>query len=410
MTIDFSWHKRAKECIAQGALTNSKMPESFVFGQYPTHVVSGDGATLLTMEGDRYIDYICGLGTNLTGYGNSIICNHASMATRDGISLSLSSTLEVLYAEKLKALFPFVDRWKFLKTGSEAASASIKMARAFNGRELILSEGYHGHHDNFVSLSSPAAGVKDKFNIEKINIDDIFGKKGSGYPESKPIPSAIIIEPIITDNSEDRIKTLNRLRYWCNVNDVIMIFDEIITGFRYESLAVCRHYKIWPDLILLGKAIGGGFPLAAVGGRKEIMDNPDYFVSSTFAGDRVSLSAALTQLNIAKEINANLWMQAGRFKDAFNSICPGNIRIEGYNTRGAFKAVSDEYKALFFQEAIKCKILFGPSWFFCSKHDQYTDLVINICKDIINKINRGNVKLEGLMPRSPFAQKVRENK
>lgn len=404
MSIDFSWHKRAQDCIAQGALTNSKNPNSFVFGCYPTHLKRGQGCFVWDIQGRKYIDYICGLGANLTGYANTKISAAISRELNNGISLSLSSTLEVEYAEQLKQIFPFCHQFKFLKTGSEAAIAALRIARAFTGKSYVLSDGYHGWHDIFVSQTKPATGVKDDFKICKFDIE-IFND-ADNYNDV----SAVIVEPVITDNSENRMRQLMKTREICTRENIILIFDEIITGFRYADLAVCLNHKIKPDILLLGKSIGGGLPLSAVGGRSELMNNPNYFVSSTFAGDRLSLAAAMEQLKLIRSCSVELQRDAADFKNRFNSICREKIYIDGYDTRGVFKAIDDEYKALFFQEAIKCGILFGPSWFFCTEHKDHTYAVIESCNDIIKKINRGDVRLEGKMPQSPFAQKVRDGK
>src|SRR3954471_8267341 len=123
MAFDWSWKKRADLCIAQGALTNSKRPESLVRGVSPTHASKGRACYIYDGQGRRYVDYICGLGVNLIGYGETAITAAASYALTCGPSLSLSSTAEVEFAEKLKEVFPWVDLVKVLKTGSEACSA-----------------------------------------------------------------------------------------------------------------------------------------------------------------------------------------------------------------------------------------------------------------------------------------------
>ena len=123
--------KRAEACIAQKALTNSKRPECFVNGFYPTHVVGGHGVHLQDTQNNLFIDFICGLGSNILGYGNTLTTNAAIEASRRGVTFSLSSVREIELAEKIQELMPFVERVKFLKTGSEGCSAAIKIARAF---------------------------------------------------------------------------------------------------------------------------------------------------------------------------------------------------------------------------------------------------------------------------------------
>lgn len=122
---------RAQECIAQGALTNSKNPHSLVYGVYPTHLIRGNGAYVYDTRGERYVDYMCALGCNLFGYAFPPVVDSVCAAAKNGFSHSLPTVYEVLAAESLKEVFTFVDKWKFLKSGSDACSAAIKIARAY---------------------------------------------------------------------------------------------------------------------------------------------------------------------------------------------------------------------------------------------------------------------------------------
>jgi glutamate-1-semialdehyde aminotransferase len=157
----------------------------------------------------------------------------------------------------------------------------------------------------------------------------------------------------------------------------------------------------------MGKAIANGLPLALVGGKKEIMNCEEYFVSSTFAGEQLSLAAASEVIKLLSRTYRldNLWHTAKAFVKNFNGLSK-IIKIEGYPTRGVFQG-SDIHKALFFQESCKAGILFGPSFFFTFKHIDYRDQVLNTCRDILTRIKSGSVKLEGEMPSSPFATKAR---
>lgn len=394
-----TWKQRADLCIAQGALTNSKRPESFVNGVYPTHLNRGEGCYVWDTNGKKYIDFICGLGANLLGYGY-YRGSDFNRVIDDGVCLSLSSTSEVLFAEELKEVFPFIDKIKILKTGSEACTASVRIARSFLGYSAIcLSDGYHGWHDEFCYLTPPAYGVTDHDHISKFSMEDL--KKYS-------IPCVVIVEPVITDWSDERRIFLSELREFCTRKGHILIFDEVITGFRFPKLSVSRYWGIEPDLICLGKGVSNGFPISIVGGKKEIMDKAEYFVSSSFAGDRVAIEAARMTLKEVKtkEIVSRMWEEGSLFLEKFNKLSL-LVSIIGYPTRGVFKCASDLTKALFFQEAIKSGILFGSSWFWNQNHQQVSDQVLSICKDILTRIENNQVRLEGDLPKLPFAQKVR---
>lgn len=403
--IDFAWHRRAQDSIAQGALTNSKRVSCHVEGVYPTHLTRGRGSHVWDHKGKKYTDFICGLGTNLLGYANERVNAAIFEQMQKGASLSLSTTLEVETAEKLKELFVFVDAVKFLKSGSEACSAALRIARAKTGRDIVLSEGYHGWHDDFVALTPPALGVP-KF----LGYRDTYGMSKLADLPLDPSVAAVIVEPIITDASRERIEWLKRLREDCTRHGVMLIFDEIITGFRTPKYSVAAQYGIEPDLICLGKAIANGMPLAAVGGRYSVMNGAgEYFVSSTYAGETLSLAAAKATMTLlqTKHSVEDLWLYGADFRDRFNALWPDGLTIEGYPSRGTFKG-DPKLRALFFQEACKAGVLFGPSWWFNFTHvDEYKS-VLDLCRDVLTRVRLGEVELEGLMPTSPFAQKVRE--
>lgn len=401
--VDFSLYQRAQDCIAQGALTNSKHPENHVLGVYPTHLGKkpGSGAYLYTDSGDQYVDYICGLGANLLGYGNSQICEAIRPFLQYGGSHSLPTIFEVEAAEALKSMFVFVDLVKFLKTGTEACMAAIKIARAYTGRKIILSEHYHGWSDEFVSLTPPAKGVH--------TCSEIFALSASVDPRSV---AAIIIEPVVTDGSDKRVNELAELRKFCDKNGILLIYDEVITGFRYNKFSVALSTNILPDIIIFGKAIANGLPLSAVCGKRAVM-NCEYFVSSTYAGEIYSLIACKEVIRLLKVgyhyDMEKLWEAGAQFISRFNKIMSPRITLEGYPTRGVFVG-SDLDVALLRQEAAKAKILLHKTWFynFPLMRDDY--LFFTFLDEFARNLSGNKIKLEGQMPKAPFAQRVRNGK
>lgn len=405
---------RAERAIAHKALTNSKRPESFIKGVYPTHLKSSKGGYSYDTNGNRYIDFITGLGANLLGACDDEINEAIKSQLQDGCSHSLGHPLEVECAERLKEFFPFVEKWRFLKTGSEACSAALRIARAYketvmhgqpNIPEWVASDGYHGWHDQFTVLTPPAYGCPDKragggktMSLEPLGIDSRVHWYGF---------AGVIIEPIVTDYSDARIEYLRHLRSICTEKKILLIFDEVITGLRWPGYSVAFQYGIIPDLIVLGKALGGGMPLSAVGGKAEVMDT-DYFVSSTFAGETLSLAACKKMLDLLQHKHKidHLWEKGGLFMEKFNAIWPKGIRLEGYPTRSVFKG-EKETKDLFFQECCKAGILVGPSFFFSFAHIDLMDEALSTFSDILEQIRLGNVKLEGEPSVVPYAQQVR---
>lgn len=392
---------RQTECIAQGALTNSKRAESFVKGVYPTHLKRQQGAYSWDTLDNRYIDFTAALGTSIFGFNHDEVKRSILSQLNNGTTFSLATELEIQCAEKIKELVPFVDHVRFLKTGTEAAMAAVRIARAYTGRHYVYSSGYHGWSDEFVSLSPPHKGVPP-LNFTK-KCEETFSEA-----ELKSA-AAVIVEPFMTDMSDERIKWLKNIRALCTQNKTLLIFDEIITGFRVPQFSVARYIGVEPDLILFGKAIANGMPLSVVAGKKEVMNTTEYFVSSTFAGETLSLAAALktmTLLQVKFDLK-HLWGKGAQFMFQFNSLWPEGLKIEGYPTRGVFKG-EEMTRALFFQESVKAGLLFGPSFFFNFSHIELMEEVIAICRDVLGRIKTGSVKLEGELPVTPFAQRVRQ--
>jgi len=391
---------RANECIAQGALTNSKRPESLMLGLYPSHMSHGSGAHLWDIDGQRWLDYMCGLGCNFVGYGNEKVAQAIIKNVYAGYSHSLPTVHEVEAAEKLKQLFPFVDLFKFTKTGTLACDAAVRIARAHTGRDLVLSEGYHGHGDDFVSMTPPAVGVPKREWMAKLAHD---------FSNIDETVACVIVEPVIVDDSRERISWLNGLRKACDRYGVLLVFDEVITGFRYRKYGVCNNYGVLPDLICLGKAMANGMPLAAVGGKSHVMSG-DYFISSTYGGEILSLAACQAVCDIIMkdhDYDHNYLLRAGAdFRDRFNAL-GGPVKIRGYETRGVFEGSPEEI-ALFFQEMGRAKVIFCKSWFFNWHLAKHTDEVLKIADEALLRISKGSVQLKYPLPVVPFAAKERE--
>lgn len=396
----FEWHRRAKESIAQGSLTNSKRPEILIKGVSPTHCTHGQGAFLYAPDRKRYIDFICGLGTNLFGYAHPSIVKAISAQLNKGWLYSLGSTTEVEVAEKLKEVVPFCTKFRFVKSGTEACIAAVRIACAHTDRKKVLSTGYHGWGDGFVSLTQPALGVTPQPSFENFTS---LAQINTGV-------ACLILEPIVTDWSDARLKWLDEVLDKCKKNGVLVIFDEIITGFRWPQYTFAKWSGRRPDIICLGKACASGLPLGIVGLAPGIGDDKEWFVSGTYGGELLSLCVLQETMNLLRNKFSldELWREGGYFMQEFNALWPEKLRLEGYPTRGIF--VGDpNVKALFWQECAKAGILFGPSWFFGFQHIELRHAVVNSAKDILTKIKNNEVKLEGDMPQSPFAQRVRES-
>jgi glutamate-1-semialdehyde aminotransferase len=390
-----------KEYIAHGALVNSKRAESHVYGVYPVVAVRGSGPHFWDHAKNRYIDFICALGTQYFGYGNRRIAQAMDSQAKNGVLFSVASTKVAEVAHDLRDIFTHCDRMRFLKSGSDGCSAAIRIARTFTGRDTILSDGYHGYHDSFTSLTSPATGCPSSDNLHIKSLKDI-----SQVNESV---AAVIIEPIIIDASQERIDYLYKLRDACEKSKTLLIFDETITAYRFKDFSVARTFHVKPDISVQGKCLANGMPFSMVGGRKDVME-ADYFVSTSFAGEALTLAAVSECIKMIRgEYSpADLWNKGIDFLEEFNSIAPDIVSIEGYPTRGVLRAANDTVKALFMQECCRGGVIFGPSWFYSHDLHKCNQEVFQTVRESIARIKNGKAKLLGRIPQSPFAQKVRK--
>ena len=197
------------------------------------------------------------------------------------------------------------------------------------------------------------------------------------------------------------------MREWCDQTGTLLIFDETITAYRFHGHSVTRFFNIIPDLWIGGKAVGGGLPLSVIGGRKDVME-ADYFVSSTWAGDRMALAAGCEAIDLLHGdfSTDTLWHFGDEFIEKFNAIST-QVQIVGYPTRGVFEYIGPQFKHLFMQEMCRAGVLIGPSWFYNKfLHDEMQN-VLSIARAVVKKILSGRVALEGRGPVSPFAEKQR---
>jgi glutamate-1-semialdehyde aminotransferase len=231
-------------------------------------------------------------------------------------------------------------------------------------------------------------------------------KKMTDISEVDKTIAAVILEPVQLDGSRERIEWLKKLRQKCTDNGVVLIFDEVITGLRYNNYGVCNDSSITPDLLLLGKAIGNGEKIAAVCGPSSILDD-SYFVSGTYHGHVPSLIAAKTCLHMAKfdqhydvkKLNAD----SLDFYEKFNGYSKGLVILSGMGSRGAFQGEVH----LFMQEMAKLRILIGPSFFVNFESVKHLPELLRYSQMTLDKMHAGTVKLEGQAPTTAIAAKAR---
>ncbi len=354
-----SWETNLKY-TPNGTQTLSKMPNRFVEA-YPRILEAGNGAVVWDEQGKEYVDMISGLGAISVGYNDPIINLAVMEQMRKGTLFSLPHKLEGQTAAKLVQLVPFTEQWKFLKTGTEGTMAAVRCAKAYTGRDKIMTCGYHGWLDWFAIQNNRTAGIPE-FNallVKKAVYNDLESFKDL---LSKKY-AAVIIEPYVWDIPNPDF--FGYLMDLCNSTGTLLIMDEVVTGGRTQSFTASTLFGIEPHLIVLSKGIANGFPLAAVGGKKSIMstfERDDFFVSGTFGGECLSLTACISTCETLEIELPRMIMNGQTIKGYFNDLFKLTGAVcKGYPTRLTFDFPNTELKALFMQEMCYNGVLTGYS-------------------------------------------------
>lgn len=292
----------SKKIIPNASQTYSKSYRYFPVGASPLFLDRGNGSKVWDVDGNEYIDFICALGAITLGHNNQTINDAITQQLSKGTSFSCPTALEVDVAQELISHIPSAEMVKFLKNGSDATTACVRLARAFTKRDIVACCGYHGYHDWYIGSTVNNNGVPksvstltEKFVYNDIkSLNSIFLK----YPNRV---AAVILEPCQLDGPESDF--LNEVKKITHMNDSVLIFDEVISGFRMGLGGAQYYYGVTPDLSAFGKGIANGMPLSVVVGKSEIMKliDEDVFISTTFGGETLSLAAAFANIKEFKE-------------------------------------------------------------------------------------------------------------
>ncbi len=287
---------RALAVIPLGSQTFSKSKTQFPQGVSPFFIERGLGSKVWDVDGNEYIDFISGLAAITLGYNDPDVNAAVKAQLQKGSIFSLAHRLEIEVAEKIVEMVPCAEMVRFGKNGSDATSGSIRLARAYTGRENIAACGYHGWQDWYIGSTTRNKGVPKavqglthtfKYN-DLQSLETIFKKKPGQI-------AAVIMEPVCVEEPQDYF--LERVKSLAHKNGALLIFDETITGFRLAKGGAQELYKVIPDIATFGKGLANGFPLSALAGKKEIMEMmEEIFFSFTFGGETLSLAASLATL------------------------------------------------------------------------------------------------------------------
>ena len=411
-------YARAKKVIPGGV--NSPVRAFLSVNQKPFFVKKAHGQYLVDEDNNKIIDYIGSWGAQILGHGHSKIKNTLTASLRKGITYGAPCSREGELAERITKIYPSINKVRMVSSGTEATMSAIRLARGYTGRNKILKFNgcYHGHGDSFlIKAGSGAAtfGVPNSLGVPpglaketiSTNFNDIESVK---KVVKKNKLACIIVEPIAGNMNFIRSDEnfLNELRTICSENNIVLIFDEVMTGFRVALGGAQSLYSIKPDLTTLGKVLGGGLPVGAFGGKSKIMNqlSPDggVYQAGTLSGNPLAMDAGLKTLDLISKKNyfKNLEKITRQLTDGINELSRKyNKKIYADSQGGMFGIYFTDKKVVnyesisksdikkfiqFFKFMIKNKIYFAPSayeaGFVSSAH---TANNINYTLDIFEK-------------------------
>jgi len=318
---------QAKNAIPGGV--NSPVRAGKSVGMEPLFIKQAEGCYLWDEDGQRYIDYVCSWGPMILGHSHPEVLKAISEKLALGTSFGAPTAIEVEMAEQIIEMVPSIEMVRMVNSGTEAAMSAVRLARGYTGRNIIIKfEGcYHGHADSLLveagsgvaTLGIPGSpGIPDKIAGLTISLPfnnlnhviDAFKTYGNDI-------AAVIVEPVAANMGVilPDAGFLSGLRKITEENGSILIFDEVITGFRLGAGGAQGYYNIMPDITCLGKIIGGGLPVGAYGGRREIMKNiapeGNIYQAGTLSGNPIAMAAGLATLKLLKDSGIYEALEAG---------------------------------------------------------------------------------------------------
>ena len=369
---------KSKKLIPSLTQTFSRAAYTFVEGSFPVYAKSAEGSHFTDVDNNEYIDYLCGLGPIILGHKYKRVDDAIREQLHSGILFSLPHKLELDVSELICNMVPSAEMVKFSKTGSGSATGAVRGARALTKRDKIAYCGSGGvWHDWYATIISRNQGVP-KFNQDLILPFDYNDFDGLEYifEQNKDEIACVFMEATIFDRPKNDF--LSKVKKLAHENNTVLIFDEIVTGFRFANGGAQELFGVKPDITVLGKGIANGMPLSAVVGKTEYMKIfDDVFFSTTYAADTLSLAACQATILEFKEkpVVKTIWENGALLMEQFNKITSENsinLHFEGYPVR--IKVVGQDsegndsilLRSLFIQEFVKRGIFVHPGIVYIS--------------------------------------------
>jgi len=314
-------HQKSEEAFAQASAVlpggvNSPVRAFGGVDLGPVFIDSAKGSKIYDIDGHEYLDYVGSWGPMIVGHAHPAVIDAIHRAVDKGTSFGAPTLAETKLAERIIGAFDSIEKVRLLSSGTEAVMSAIRLARAFTGREMIVKMVgcYHGHSDSL--LVAAGSGLAERGTASSPGVPESLAQQTVVVPYNDPAAvasafanhagriAAVLVEPIAANMGvvPPVAGYLETLRTLCDENDTVLIFDEVISGFRVALGGAQQRYGVGADLTCLGKIIGGGLPLAAFGGRAEIMDllapEGQVYQAGTLSGNPIATAAAIATLDI----------------------------------------------------------------------------------------------------------------
>jgi glutamate-1-semialdehyde 2,1-aminomutase len=388
-------YKKAKTFIPGGTMLLSKRPEMFLPDNWPSYFSRAKGCKIWDLDDNELVDMsIMGIGTNTLGYGHETVDNAVLETVKKGNMSTLSCPEEVYLAEKLIELNPWADMVRFARSGGEANSIAIRIARAASGKDKVAICGYHGWHDWYLSanhnsgdsLSGHLLPGLNPSGVPKVLKDTVLPFHYNNFEELSDLVENNeigVIKMEVVRNFGPENSFLQKVRDLATQKNIVLIFDECTSGFRETFGGIYKKYGVEPDMAMYGKTIGNGYALTAVVGKRSVMEAAQTsFISSTFWTERIGPTAALATLKVMEEVKSwEIISKIGKkVQEGWKSLASIHglkIELAGIPALSTYSFQSDNalaYKTLIAQEMLKKNILASTNFYASIAHeDTYLD-------------------------------------
>ena len=388
-------YTKAKKIIPGGTMLLSKRPELHLPGFWPSYYKKAKGCEIWDLDDNKYIDMsIMGVGTNILGYCNQEVDSAVIKTVNSGNMSTLNCPEEVYLAEKLLEINPWADMVRFARTGGEANAIAIRIARAASGKDKVAICGYHGWHDWYLAANIGSDENLAQHLISGLEPNGVPKKLGgtlftfnyNNFNELLEIVNnneiGVIMMEVVRNHGPEN-DFLKNVRKLASKKGIVLIFDECTSGFRETFGGIHKLYDVEPDIIMFGKALGNGYAITAVVGRRSVMESAQSsFISSTFWTERIGPTAALKTLEIMErikswEIISNLGLIIKNKWSQLASLHKVELEITGIDALCGFTFKGDNalaYKTYLTQEMLIKGFLAGTSVYVSTEH---TESIVN---------------------------------